>query len=131
MDLGLRDKRVLITGASSNIGRATAIAFGGEGAHVAVGYHTNETGAKDAAALVESAGGQATTVRLNLADQASIEHAGQQAIDTLGGVDVLINNAVAWTGFPEPGELFESAPVEKTATLEARPTSRPSLDCTA
>jgi 3-oxoacyl-[acyl-carrier protein] reductase len=120
MNLGLQGKHVLVTGASSNIGRATAIVFGAEGAHVAVGYHDNEAGAKQTAALVERAGGEASTVCLDLADQTSIERAAQQVTSDVGGVDVLVNNAVAWTGFPEPGELFETAPVQRMrASLEA------------
>jgi 3-oxoacyl-[acyl-carrier protein] reductase len=42
MDLGLRDRRVLVTGASCAIGRATAIAFGAERARVAVAYHNHK-----------------------------------------------------------------------------------------
>src|SRR5882757_4663681 len=113
MNFGLQGRHVLVTGASSNIGRATAVAFGAEGAHVAVGYHRNEVGAKQTAAQVEQAGGVAITVPLDLADQASIERAARQVTSAFGGVDVLVNNAVAWTGFPEPGELFETAPVSR------------------
>jgi 3-oxoacyl-[acyl-carrier protein] reductase len=120
MNLGLQGKHVLVTGASSNIGRATAIAFGAEGAHVAVGYHSNEAGARQSAAQVEEAGGKSSTVRLDLSDEAAIEHAAQQVTADLGGVDVLVNNAVAWPGFPETGERFETAPVQRMrASLDA------------
>lgn len=120
MDLGLHDKRVLVTGASSNIGRATAVVFGGEGARVAVGYHSNEAGAEQTVALVEEAGGQAVTTQLDLADQASIERAAAQVMGDFGGVDILVNSAVAWPGFPRPGERFETAPVERMrASLDA------------
>lgn len=120
MNLGLQGKHVLVTGASSNIGRATAVVFGAEGAHVAVGYHRNEAGARQTAAQVEQAGGKASTVRLDLADQTTIEHAAQQVTADFGGVDVLVNNAVAWPGFPQAGELFETAPVQRMrASLDA------------
>jgi 3-oxoacyl-[acyl-carrier protein] reductase len=113
MDLGLHGRRALLTGGSGNIGRATAVAFGAEGAHVAVGYHQGEAAAKQTAALVEEAGGQAMTVQLDLSDQDSIERAARHVMGTFGGVDVLVNNAVAWPGFPRPDELFETAPVER------------------
>lgn len=120
MDLGLKGKSVLVTGASSNIGRATAIAFGGEGSRVAVGYHSDGEGARRTAEMVGNAGGEAITVPLDLADERSIERAAGEVANSFGGVDVLVNNAVAWPGFPEPGEAFETAPVSRMrASLEA------------
>lgn len=113
MDLGLRDKRVLVTGASTNIGRAIATAFGAEGARVAVAYHSNADGAKETAARVEQGGGSAIVTQLDLGSQESIERSVAEATDAFGGVDVLVNNAIAWTGFPQPGELFETTPVER------------------
>ncbi len=57
MDLGLRDRAVLVTGGSSNIGAATAIAFGREGARVTLAYKSNKEAAEKAAAQVEQEGG--------------------------------------------------------------------------
>jgi uncharacterized protein YbjT (DUF2867 family) len=53
--------------------------------HVAVGYHRNEAGARQTAAEVEQAGGNASIVRLDLADQTSIERAAQQVTADFGG----------------------------------------------
>jgi 3-oxoacyl-[acyl-carrier protein] reductase len=113
MDLGLGGKRVLVTGASSNIGRATAVAFGAEGAMVAIGYHRDETAARHTAALVERAGGTAVVVPFDLGDEAAVDRGAAQAHRELGGVDVLVNNAVAFPGFPAAGELFETAPAAR------------------
>jgi len=93
MDLGLRDRVVLVSGASSGIGAATARAFGGEGARVAVTYHRNRAGAEQTAGQVREAGGEATVVRMDLADPASIHAAATQVADRWGGIGVLVGNA--------------------------------------
>lgn len=93
MDFGLRDRVVLVTGGSSGIGQATAIAFGREHAKVAITYRDNTQGAAAAVAAVCDAGGQATAVRLDLADRASIRSAVDDVTRRWGGIDVLINNA--------------------------------------
>ncbi|MEO3813277.1 SDR family oxidoreductase [Sphaerisporangium sp. B11E5] len=116
MDLGLAGKVVLVTGASSSIGRATAAAFGEEKALVAVGYHSDARAAAETAAMVEKRGGQAITWRLDLGDPASLEAAVATARRELGPVDVLVNNAVRWPDWPAPGETFETAPVERFTT---------------
>ena len=58
MDLKLKDSSVLVTGSSSGIGKAAAIAFGAEGANVGVTYHANRDGAEETAKKVREAGGR-------------------------------------------------------------------------
>jgi NAD(P)-dependent dehydrogenase (short-subunit alcohol dehydrogenase family) len=94
MGTRLEGKTALVTGATSNIGRAIAIAFGAEGAHVLVSGRSVERGA----AVVEQIranGGRADFVAadLNGSPEASRELAGQ-ATRMLGGrIDILVNNA--------------------------------------
>jgi 3-oxoacyl-[acyl-carrier protein] reductase len=112
MELGLRDRRVLVTGGSGRIGRAIAIAFGAEGARVAVTYHQREEAARATAEAAAALGGFATTTMLDLSRPESIEGAAAAAERELGGpIEVLVNNAVAWPE-PRPGVTFEATPPE-------------------
>lgn len=101
MELGLRDKVVLLTGGSGGIGRPLARAFAREGARVALTYLRRSQTAKELAAEIESAGGRALPVRLDLTDRASAEEAVAEVARQWGGIDVLVVNASA-TGGPNP-----------------------------
>lgn len=117
MKTDLRGKAVLVTGASSGIGRAVAVAYGAEGASVAITYHTNLAGAQETARLVTRAGGTPLVVRYDLADEQSIRDAVSRVAEEWGGVDVLVNNAVVWgEAIPRPGKpvpLFEDVPAKQ------------------
>jgi NAD(P)-dependent dehydrogenase (short-subunit alcohol dehydrogenase family) len=120
MDLGLQGKDVLVTGASRNIGRSTAVAFGAEGARVAVAYHRRRPEAQRTAEAVQEAGGTATVVALDLAEPELVGTAVAALARDFGGIDVLVNNAVAWPERGAPGELFEWVPLQRLrASLEA------------
>jgi len=96
MDLGLRDRVVLVTGASSGIGRATADSFAREGARVAITYHGNEDAARATAGAVEEAGGSAMTMRLALEDPDSIAAGVDEVVARWRRIDVLVAGAVQW-----------------------------------
>jgi 3-oxoacyl-[acyl-carrier protein] reductase len=87
--------RVLVTGGSSGIGRAIAIASARAGADVALTYRVNERGARDSAREIESLGRRARPIRLDLGDVASVEALPAAARSAIGGVDAWINNAGA------------------------------------
>jgi 3-oxoacyl-[acyl-carrier protein] reductase len=87
--------RVLVTGASSGIGRGIAIAAARAGADVALTYRSNERGARDAARDVEALGRRARVIRLDLGDPTSINALASATRAALGGVDVWVNNAGA------------------------------------
>ena len=107
MDLGLRGSTVLVTGSSSGIGRATAIAFGREGANVAVTYHKNREGAEDTATMVREAGGRALVMYYDLADALAIEAAVRLIHDDWVALNVLVNNAVPTVHLGPTNQLFE------------------------
>jgi 3-oxoacyl-[acyl-carrier protein] reductase len=113
MDLGLAGKVVLVTGASSAIGRATALAFADEKARIAVGYHTNREAAEETAAMARQRGGHAIVCPLDLGEPSSLQRAVESVRRELGPIEVLINNAVQWPSWPDPGERFETAPPQR------------------
>lgn len=83
----------IVTGASSGIGRATAIALAQRGYDVAVGYRSDAAGASATASAVHRAGQRTATFRLDLADPPAAADAVEQAAAELGGLDVFVNNA--------------------------------------
>lgn len=88
----LKDKAALVTGASQGIGRATSLALAEAGAKVAVAARS----ADKLASLVgeiESAGGQALAVPMDVADAAQVKNGFQQILAKFGKLDILVNNA--------------------------------------
>jgi NAD(P)-dependent dehydrogenase (short-subunit alcohol dehydrogenase family) len=88
----VRDKAVLITGASSGFGAHFARVLASEGAKVGLAARRTEV-MEAIAAEIREAGGTATTVKLDVADSASIKHAVQTIADAFGRIDVLVNNS--------------------------------------
>jgi 3-oxoacyl-[acyl-carrier protein] reductase len=99
----LKNKVVLITGASTGIGAAAAKAFGAHGAAVVVHYNSSKAEAEKVAAQVEKAGGKAMLIGGDVTDSATCRQIVEKTVSGLGRIDVLINNA---------GGLVERAPVE-------------------
>lgn len=91
----LTGARAFVSGASSGIGRAIAVATARAGADVVVTYRANERGARDTAREVEALGRRARVIRLDLADAASVGALGSAVRSAFGGVDVWVNNAGA------------------------------------
>jgi len=83
----------LVTGGSKGIGAAVCRVLGRDGRAVAVGYASDERGAKDVAAAIESQGGGACVVHCDVADAESVDAAFTDVERTLGPVTVLVNNA--------------------------------------
>ena len=113
MDLGLKDDTVLVTGSSSGVGRAAAVAFGAEGARVAVTYHENRAGAEDTRRKVEEAGGQAIILHYDLADPGSIRSTIESIQEAWGKLNVLVNNAAPMNLSGPARQLFEDVPMER------------------
>lgn len=85
-------KSVIVTGATSGIGRAAAEAFGREGASVVL-VGRSESGLTDAAAAVRAAGGKPTPCRADVTADDSPDRIVKTALDAFGGIDVVVNAA--------------------------------------
>jgi len=96
---------MLVTGASSGIGRAIALAAARAGADVVLTYRTNADGAREVEREVTALGRRACVVPLDLADEQAIRAVGREARAALGRLDIWVNNAGAdiLTG---PGETL-------------------------
>lgn len=100
----LKGKRAVITGADSGIGRAVAIAFAREGADVLVSYLCEEADARGTADWIEKAGSKAVLVEGDISDPEHCRAVAATAVETLGGIDILVNNAahqMSFTGLDE------------------------------
>lgn len=93
MDLGLRDKGVVVTGGASNIGRAISLGFAAEGARVLIA-DIDEAQAR--AVVAEAPPGRIAQRRTDVTDREDVDATIADAIGTLGAVDVLVNCA-GWT----------------------------------
>jgi 3-oxoacyl-[acyl-carrier protein] reductase len=88
----LAGKVALVTGAQQGIGKAIALAYGREGASIVVNYLDDRAAGEAVAAQIHALGARAVAVAGNVAQTADV-HAMVEAGDSLGGVDVLVNNA--------------------------------------
>ncbi|MEX1078942.1 MAG: SDR family oxidoreductase [Homoserinimonas sp.] len=106
----LTDKRALITGGDSGIGRAVAIAFAREGADVAISYLPEEQDdAEETARWVEEAGRKAVLLPGDIQDEGHCISLVADTVEDLGGIDVLVLNA----GYQEARDGLENLPTEE------------------
>lgn len=90
----LAGKKALITGGDSGIGRSVAILFAMEGATVVIVYlPSEEDDAKHTKAQVEKNGGKVILISSDLSLSINCKDVAKQAVDALGGIDILVNNA--------------------------------------
>lgn len=96
----------VVTGASSGIGRASALRFAEEGANVVVADIVEDTG-RETAERIEDAGGNAIFVKVDVSDLASVEQMVEVAVETYGSLDFAHNNAGILTDFVEVTDIEE------------------------
>lgn len=109
----LRDKVALISGGDSGIGRAVAIAFAKEGAHVAIVYLNEHQDAEETQRLVEAHKRRCILIPGDVGDEAFCKQAVMQTIEAFERLDVLVNNA-AEQHPQESLEQISAAQLERT-----------------
>lgn len=103
----LRDRKAIITGADSGIGRAVAIAFAREGADILFAYYEEDADAEETADWIRKAGRKAVPVRGDIKDPKQCERLIDQAAEQLGGIDILVNNAAHQATFTSIEEITD------------------------
>lgn len=89
----LKERVALITGGDSGIGRAVAIAYAKEGAHVVVNYLNEHSDAEETKALVEAEGVRCLLLPADVSEEENCKGLVQKTIDEFGKLDILVNNA--------------------------------------
>jgi len=89
----LAGQTAVVTGASSGIGKACAIALGMAGAKVVVNYAGNSAGADEAVETIQKAGGKAMAIKTDVSRKEQVDAMFAKTIENFGTVDILVNNA--------------------------------------
>jgi len=93
MEVSLKDRRILVTGANSGLGAAMARCFAGAGAHVAINYVAHPELATAVAGEIAQAGGTAIALAADVSDATQVAAMFGELDARWGGIDVLVNNA--------------------------------------
>ncbi|MGB6542351.1 MAG: SDR family oxidoreductase [Xanthobacteraceae bacterium] len=106
MDLGLKGKIALVTGATSGVGREIALSLAAEGAGVAVNYRSSSTDAETLVGEIAAKGGRAKAYRADVAEFAAVKGMVADIVRDFGGINILINNA----GLAQRQRFIETKP---------------------
>lgn len=104
--MSLAEKIALVTGGSRGIGRAVSLRLAASGATVVVNYVSNPAAADETVRMITDGGGQAESMRFDVADPAEVQDSFKKILDVHGRIDILVNNA----GITRDGLLMKMKP---------------------
>lgn len=116
MDLGLRGRRAVVAGGSMGIGKGAATLLAREGARVAIVARGREALDAAAAEIREASGLPVVALQANLSTREAAERALAQAVEALGGLDILVNSL----GAARSGELLDLTEEDWAVSLETK-----------
>jgi NAD(P)-dependent dehydrogenase (short-subunit alcohol dehydrogenase family) len=105
----LKDKVAIVTGGGTGIGRSIALGFARAGANIAIGSRNLENLQK-VAEEIRSIGKRVLAIKVDITKQEDIDHLVQKVSDEFGAIEILVNNAGAFSGeklLDTPGELWD------------------------
>ena len=115
MDLGLKGKIALVTGAASGVGREIALSLAAEGASVAVNYRSSGAEAEAIVDEIKAKGGNAKAFQADVANFAAVQAMTDAIVKDFGGLNILINNA----GLAKRQRFVETTPEDWHAQIDA------------
>ena len=115
MDLGLKGKVALVTGAASGVGREIALTLAAEGASVAVNYRSSAGEAESLVGEIDALGAKAKAYKADVADFAAVRAMVDGIVKDFGGLNILINNA----GLAKRQRFVETTPKDWHSQIDA------------
>ena len=127
MDLKLRGKRVVVAGGSKGIGRSIALGFAGAGAAVSI-CARGQAALDKASAEITKLGAKAHAAVCDLSDKGAIATYVAAAADSLGGIDILVNNASGFGQTDDEAGWGKGLDIDIMATVRASHAAIPFLE---
>src|SRR5258708_96828 len=101
--MNLKNKVIIVTGASHGIGSATALEFASAGAKVVLNYNHNKSETEDVQKEIETMGREALLIQADVGKQNDVDRLFGEVLKKFGNIDILVNNA----SYSKPGDFLE------------------------